>query len=119
MKRLIAALGFTFLAFPALAMTTLNTSMIDPGGDSVVCNVVNVSSKVITVTISVINAIGAVLESGQASAMPGNGINVGVKSPVSLVYCSFVFSGSSKSMRGSLEVVDQSTGNPVATLPAS
>jgi hypothetical protein len=119
MKRLIAVLGFTLLAAPVFAKTTLNTSMLfAPFGYSEECNVVNVGSKPVTVLVSITTGDGVVIDSASLTIAPGLGgfVSDGVKSGV---YCSFALSsGSAKTVRGSLVIVDPSN-NPVATLPAS
>jgi hypothetical protein len=119
MKRLIAALGFTLLAVPAFAKTTLNTSMLfAPFGYGEECNVVNVSSKPVTVLVSITTGDGVVIDSASLTVNPGLGgfISEGVKSGV---YCSFALSsGSAKSVRGTLVITDPSNV-PVATSRAS
>lgn len=123
MKRLIAALAFMLLASPAFATTTVNTSMVfvNTTGQLAGCEVVNVGKKPLSITVSITAFDGTILYSpGAQMVLPGQGGYAFVTlSTERHFYCSFLFSGSAKDIRGSLEVLDSTTGNPLVTLPAS
>ena len=119
MKRLIAALGFTFLVPPAFAMTTLSTSYVFiPATDSGTCFLANVTSKQLIVTVSTIAIDGTTIGSAQTMAQPQHGRETSFTGGT-FVRCTFAFSGSSKSLRAGLIVVDGGTNAPLVSLPAS
>jgi hypothetical protein len=108
MKRLIAALGFMLLAAPAFAKTTVNTSPIIPQSPSDVynCTFTNTSSKPLTVLVGMTDVVGNVFASQSfPNVPPGQGGTLGIINTAgATIYCSFEFSGSSKSLRGALEM---------------
>src|SRR5215468_2606994 len=120
MKRLITALGFTLLASPAFAKTTVSTSLVFvPAGRIAVCNFVVNASKPLTVLMSVNGFDGTVFDSETITIAPGQGTSFGPVLDNQLVYYAFEFSGgSSKSIRGSVSVID-ATENTITSLPAS
>jgi hypothetical protein len=122
--RFLTALIFTFLVTPAFARTTIlsSTFVFIASGTGVTCNFVNVSTKPLDVTVSVVDIANTVLTTNLFTAVSpqqGNGLGTGVGgSAGETARCVFAFSGSSKSLRGALEVVNLA-GVLLATLPAT
>jgi len=109
MKSLIAALGFTLLASPVFARTTVSTPPIAPVGPADVynCTSLSTATKPLTVLVSITTVTGNVLASQTFTAvLPGEGGQLGtIDTTFDTVYCSFEFSGgSSKSLRGAIEM---------------
>lgn len=119
--RFLAALIFTFLVTPAFGgMNTLSTPAVAvTTAQTVLCPVTNVSSKTFDVTVTIFASNGTNLDSHAFSMVaPGLTDQLGISSVIDTVRCAFTFSGSSKSIRASIEVTD-SIGTPLVTLPAS
>jgi hypothetical protein len=120
MKRLITTLIFTLLVPPAFGMTTLSTSFVSvPSGSMTTCLFANVSSKPLIVTVTLLKFDGSVFQSLVVPAAPQQGGGLGDVPVGDNVRCVFSFSGSSKSLRASLNLTDQVTFAPQAVLPAS
>lgn len=121
MKRLIAALIFTLLVSPAFAMTTLSSTLVFiANGTSPSCNFVNVSTKPMDVHLSLVDMNNTLLANPSFLAVPsqqGKGI-VFPGGAGTDVRCTFTFSGSSKSLRAALELLDTNFV-AVAALPAT
>jgi hypothetical protein len=77
-----------------------------------------VTSKPLAVTVSTIAIDGTTIGSAPAMAEPQHGREMGVAGGT-FVRCTFAFSGSSRSLRAGLIVVDGGTSAPLVSLPAS
>ena len=122
MKRLIAALGFMLLASPAFAITELSTGPVNVSiGKSASCDVLNLSSKPITVDVIMLRADGIALTQTQFNDNPtGQSMDLTFTMGVSsLVRCAFLFSGSAKNIRADIGAYDFTTGDTMALLPAN
>jgi hypothetical protein len=126
MKRLLTAVIFTLLVSRAFAGTTTLSSThawIGPP-NLVMCNFVNVSSKPLDVTVSVIDYSNIVLETfafAGSLATPsqfGQGITF-VPQYADFIRCVFTFSGPSKWVRAALETPDATVSTILGTLPAT
>jgi hypothetical protein len=127
----LVALGFLLPTCRTSAAVALFTSMLDietanPGKplSALQCNIVNVSKKPRSGTISIIGADGAALSTvAYNNVQPGvgTGDSVGVFSnpaPITLAYCKITVSnGKVTSIRGSLTLTDQK-GNAAVSVGA-
>jgi len=121
MKRLIAALGFMLLASPAFAITQISTApIIVAGANRAGCQFTNVSSKSITVDVTLFEGTGMALAHGQFTDGPfqSDGIDNTPNGATEFLSCVFLFSGSAKNIRATIEVLDSNV-LPLVALPAS
>ena len=126
MKRLLTAVIFTLLVSRAFAGTTTLSSthawIVPP--NLVMCNFVNVSSKPLDVTVSVVDTSNTVLETfafAGSLATPsqfGQGITFAPQYG-DFIRCVFTFSGPSKWVRAALEAPDATVSTILGTLPAT
>jgi hypothetical protein len=119
-----------FLAPAVAGATTLSTTFIlptaNPGQAAPVrisCNFINVSSKPLDVTISVLDHDGNVIDSttypGTTSQQTWWFFPSTTETGSDAVHCVFTFSGSAKSARAAMEVVNAQTSVPLVVLPAT
>jgi len=123
MRRLVAAL-MVLAAAPAYAMTTLSTPLIFFEafvGQGPFCTVVNVSTKPIDVTLNLVDFTGNIVgtEVEHLLSQAGNSRFYGVDQNAELMRCTFTFSGSAKSVRAAIDVLDINNGVPLVALSAS
>ena len=123
MRSLLTALMFTLMVAPGFAgMTTISTPLVLGTNDTHIdCDYVNVSTKTIaSLTVSIVSVGGTVFSTTSTSQLPPQGGTGLEGSPIGfLVRCVFTFSGSPKSIRGALEVIDGTTRDLKAALPAT
>jgi hypothetical protein len=122
MKRLIAALGLMLLASPAFAITQISTAPITAAGaNHAACQFTNVSSKPITVDVTIFEGTGMVLRQSQFDGVgpfQSNGIENTPSGATEFLSCVFLFSGSAKNIRAGIVIMDGAE-SPLAALPAN
>jgi hypothetical protein len=109
------------LAAPAFAITQISTGPVfQAGANRVSCEVTNVSSKTITVDMTVFEGTGMALAQGQATLGPFQSADVEntPNGASEFLTCVFLFPGSAKQVRASLVLLDNNL-LPLVALPAS
>jgi len=122
--RLLTALIFTSLVTPAFATWVLTPPVnVILSSNLVLCSVVNVSSKPLDVTVSLVDVYNRTIATQHfaaiAPAITDWILGIPYAGSEGLMRCGFEFSGSPKSVRASIEVLDQSTNLGLVALPAS
>ena len=103
-------------AAPAHALTTLVTSDLTGGiGDFILCRLVNVGPRDITVTLQMIDQSGLILEESEQVITPGTRGFL-IHSEFTSAYCRFVGFFSKTLVRGSIDIL--SNGRSIVALPA-
>lgn len=116
----LAVLLFFGMAVPAHAITTLTSSPLFVGnGLAVICAIANVGPHPITVTVQVINVLGAVVKEADGSFSPGQAGSLGESGPLDSAYCKFTGNFKRGFVRANAQIVDSNgNGTTISVVPA-
>lgn len=118
-RTLAGMAGAWVLAGGAVA-ATISTPMLFPDGVNYLdCVANNVSAvRISTVTVSVIDANGAVLDTTTCSAFAPNDYCFASGTSNTGGYCRVVYTGAANNLRAAITLSNGATGAPMAVLPA-